>query len=111
MARCTGCPRDGCSRCRMALRTPPLRRQLESQVDSPFVGFAQPFGAALQATEMVFAAPFAPLLGGMQESLVPQPHMRLDSRHARPNRLACNTHDAHELTLDHNKKMVDRKKA
>ena len=57
-------------------------RELEAQVHSPFVRFAQPFGAAAQAAEMILAAFLAATLRRVGESLA-ELRVRRDAGQAR----------------------------
>jgi len=71
------------------------RRQLESQIHTPLIGFTQPFRPATQAPEVIFATFFAPFLRGIGETLMSQVRMRRNASKARVNALASQTHDAH----------------
>nr|WP_181390882.1 hypothetical protein [Achromobacter sp. HZ01] len=71
------------------------RRELESQVHAPLIGFTQPFGAAVQATEVILAAFLAAFLRRVGKSLVSELSMRRNASKARVNALASQAHNAH----------------
>jgi len=71
------------------------RRELETQVHAPLVGFAQPFRPAIQAAEVVFTAFFAAFLRRVGKALMSQMGMRRNASQPRVNALASQAHNAH----------------